>query len=192
VVTVAGGRATRVEHRPLDVIRWSVCRVDAEGAADLDDVLVRVSDRLGAAREDADGRLVAARVEVFGPCAAHGDLAGELDRLAAEVRNVARDVGRGQVWVEKVKLCTTPTRPLDLSDGPLGVLGQIIEELRRDDDRLRAFASAELADLRKKLPAELRQGDEPLDLGSAELLREALEHVVPLVVRGLSGQEARS
>jgi DNA repair exonuclease SbcCD nuclease subunit len=191
VVTVEGGRATRLEHRPLDVIRWAVCRVDAAGASDLDDLLPRVSDRLEAERVAAEGRMVAARVEIVGACRAHDHLAANLDDLAAEVRNVARDAGRGLVWVEKVKLLTTPSRRLDLADGPLGVLAQVLEELRRDDERLHALASAELADLRKKLPSELRQGDEPLDLDSPALLREALGHVLPLVVSGLGGQEAR-
>jgi exonuclease SbcD len=187
VVTVEGGRAVRVEHRPLDVVRWATCRIDPVSVADLDDLLARVADRLTALRDEADGRLLAARVEVQGPCAAHEDLASIVDQVEAEVRNVARDVGSGLIWVEKVKLRTSAPRAVEPGDGPLGVLRQIIAELRSDEERLRALASQELADLRKKLPAELRHGVEPLDLDSPALLREALEHVGPLVIRGLAG-----
>ncbi len=188
LVTVSGGRITGMEHRPLDVVRWEVARVDASGSDDLDDVLGLATRRFADLRDSADGRVVAVRVEVVGTCRAHARIGEEPERAEAEIRNLARDVGPGVLWVEKVKLRTTPPRSIVAEDGPIGVLLQLIDELRSDPDRLRTLAAAELADLKKKLPSELRVGDEPFDLDSPALLRESLELVGPMVVRGLLGE----
>lgn len=185
LVTVEGGRVTRLEHRSLDVLRWEVGRVDASGALDLDELVQRVGHKLTSLRDEADGRVLAVRVEVLGPCPAHRDVAGEQGRVEAEIRDRARDIGGGSIWVEKVKLRTSPPRMLEPGDGPIGVLMQLIEELRADDERLQGLGTSELGDLKRKLPDELRRGDEPLDLDSPALLREALEHVGPMIVRGL-------
>jgi DNA repair exonuclease SbcCD nuclease subunit len=189
LVTVEGNRATRLEHRPLDVLRWVVGRVDAAGATDLDELVQRVGDRLAALGDEADGRILAVRVEIVGPCPAHQKIAGDQGRIEAEVRDRARDVGGGTLWVEKVQLRTSPPRSFDAGDGPIGFLMQIIAELKADEDRLRALSAVELADLKRKLPDELRRGDEPLDLDSPALLREALDHVGPMIVRALLGGE---
>ena len=42
LVTVEDGRVTGVEHRTLDVVRWSVCAVDLTEATILDEVYDRV------------------------------------------------------------------------------------------------------------------------------------------------------
>ena len=185
LVTVEGNRATRLEHRPLDVLRWMVGRVDASGATDLDELVQRVGDRLATLVDEADGRILAVRVEIAGPCPAHPKVAGDQSRIEAEVRNRAREVGGGTLWVEKVHLRTSPPRSVACDDGPIGFLMQIIAELKGDDARLLTLSTAELADLKRKLPDELRRGDEPLDLDSPVLLREALDHVGPMIVRAL-------
>ncbi|WP_422927166.1 metallophosphoesterase family protein [Singulisphaera sp. PoT] len=185
LVTVEGGRASKWEHRPLDVLRWEMAKVDADGARDLDDIVQRVSNRLAALRDEAEDRVLAVRVEISGSCPAHQEIAGEQGRIEAEIRDRARDIGGGSIWIEKLKLRTTRPVRFDMGDGPIGVLLQLIEELKSDDDRLRSMATNELADLRRKLPDELRRGDEPLDLDSPAALRDALDHVEPMIIRGL-------
>ncbi len=189
LVTVESGRVANLEHRALDVVRWEVARVDAAGADDLADVLDRVRLRLAELDESAGGRTLAVRVEILGACRAHDEIAGAVDRVESEVRNVARAVREGSVWVEKVKLRTRAPRPIDDNDGPIGEVLALLEELRRDDDRLRALGVAELTDLRKRLPRDLLTGAEPLDLESPALLRELLDHVGPMLVGGLMGRE---
>lgn len=185
LVTVEGGRASRLEHRPLDVLRWEMARVDATGATDLDDLVQRVALRLASLRQEAEDRVLAVRVEISGPCAAHQEIAGEQGRLEAEIRDRARDIGGGAIWIEKLKLRTSRPGRIDMGDGPIGVLLQLIEELKSDDERLRTLATAELGDLKRKLPDELRRGDEPLDLDSPAVLRDTLDQIEPMIIRGL-------
>ncbi len=186
LVTVAGDRVSEFVHRPIDVIRWENGRIDATGAVDLDDLLERVDSRLRAIRDESDGRMLAVRVEIVGACKAHSEVTRKPEQVVAEVRNVARDIGDGAIWVEKIKLRTSPPKKRDPDHGPLGMLLDYLDELRQDEAALLALAASELSDLRKKLPAELRDGEDSLDLGSPAVLREALDQIGPLIVEGLT------
>lgn len=186
LVKVKSGRVVDHEPHALDVLRWDHVRVDSSSARDDDEALALVGDRLRASREEAEGRLVAARLELFGVSPAHERIVGRPEEFEARVRDLARDIGSGSIWVERVRLRTSPPRLLDPDDGPLGVLLSLIEELRADDDRLRALARSELEDLRKKLPAELNDPDGSLNLDAPGRLREALDEVWPLIAHGLA------
>ena len=77
LVTVDDAQNVTAESRWLDVVRWGVCRVDAAGACDGDDLLDRFRDRLSALLPDLDDRLLALRVEVHGACAAHASVSAD-------------------------------------------------------------------------------------------------------------------
>ena len=182
VVTVEGHRATSSEFRPLDVLRWETCRVDASGATGGDDILRGFQDALPGLLEAADGRTLALRVEVVGASAVHEKLLAKKDDWAYEIRSLGNQHGSNRVWVEAVKLRTRPLRigvdePVD---GPLGELDRLLAELRGDDRLLKTFADRELADLRKKIPPELRRA-ELVDLDATDWLRSVLDQVRPLL-----------
>ena len=160
LVTVDRSHNVAIEKRPLDVVRWSVCAVDATGAVDGDDLLGRVRDRLVALLPEADGRLLAVRVALTGASHAHVEIASNPPRWASEVRRIAIDCGAGRLWVEKVVDQTEPERNRDAAlDGPLSELSEIIDALKNDRSRLDELCDRELGDLRKKLGALLDDFD---------------------------------
>jgi DNA repair exonuclease SbcCD nuclease subunit len=162
LVTVDNAHNVAAEFRRLDVAGWAVCRVDAAGAADLDDLLGRVRDRLVGLLPGADGRLLAVRVELTGPCRFHAALAADHPRWTTEVRRTATEAGSGRLWVEKVVAKTRPEGPRDPSlDGPLAELTALLDELKGDDALLRSFVDRELDDLRKKLGPDLLDDLDP-------------------------------
>ena len=112
LVTVDDAQNVTAEFRPLDVVRWGVCRVDAAGARDGDD-LARPVPRppLGADLTDLDDRLLALRVEVHGACPAHDAVSADWNHWTTEIRQTATDAGSGRVWVEKVVARTRPPEP---------------------------------------------------------------------------------
>jgi DNA repair exonuclease SbcCD nuclease subunit len=186
LLTVRDGRRVEAEFRSLDVLRWELCAVDGCDAEDGDAVLERVSDRLAQLRQDGDGKPLAVRVEVHGPCPAHEQLQSNPQRWTNEVRSSALTVGAEDIWIEKVKFRTAPPQanPAWSTDGPLGELLGVIEQLHGDDDHLQQLR-AELADLERKLPPELKQGTDALKLEDPAWLRRALEQVQPLLVSRL-------
>jgi exonuclease SbcD len=185
LVNVEAERITAVEHRVLDDVRWEACAVDAAGAKTPDEVLERVERALALAQQGSDGRLVAARVIVQGRTPAHAALGLELERWTFEVRGLALAARGAGVWVEKVEFATQPEldwAALRAQDDALGSLVRSLEAML-DDDRALLALGEELAELRRKLPAEIARGPDGLRLEDPAVLREivsgARDYLVP-------------
>ncbi len=93
---------------PLDVVRWQVLEVDLAGVEEDSEALRRVGERLGHAVGEAEGRLVAARIVLKGATRLHGELHRDPQRWRAELTARAQDSGEAVVWIERVRVETTP------------------------------------------------------------------------------------
>jgi DNA repair exonuclease SbcCD nuclease subunit len=185
LVHVDAQQQLRPEFRPLDVFRWQPCWVDATGAATKDDLLDRFRQRLAELMQQSDGLSLAVRVETSGPCKAHQEIASRPQQWINDIRSAALDVGGGRVWIEKVHTATTLPVNLDeamLSEGPVGELARLIEELRGDAEAVQRLLADDLGELRKKLPPELTEGPEAIDLGKPDTTRELLDQVRQMLV----------
>ena len=177
LVTVDDAGAASPEFRPLDVLRWETCRVDASAARTGDDVVEAFQEQIPALLARGDDLPLAVRVEVIGASPAHGPLAADPATWTAQIRSEAIGRGSGRIWVEAVKFRTRPQKTRaggdGGADGPLAELDLLLRELGGDDARLLEFAARQLADLRKKLPPELRRADS-VDLDDPDWLRHEL------------------
>ncbi len=184
LVAVEGHRVTSSEFRPLDVFRWEKCRVDASGATCGDDVSELFQDRLPGLLAGAEDRPMALRVELVGDSPGHQAIVAGSEQITRDLQATAIAHGSGRVWVEKLKVKTRPLRigggGDGAADGPLEELDRLLGELQGDGLRLKEFAGRELADLRKKIPADLRR-DDGVDLDSPDWLRGVLDQVRPLL-----------
>jgi DNA repair protein SbcD/Mre11 len=184
VVTVEGGRVASVKHRALDAVRWTVCEVDIAGAASGLDVVDIARERLSKSLEEADGRPVAARVVLRGTGRAHADLHENPERFSQEIRVAAMEIGGEGVWVEKIRLDTRT--PIDLEalcerDDAIGQLVRSLHAMRGDQDEL-ALLIDDLADLRHKLPPELRDAEDGLRLDDPAELAALLSDVEQMLI----------
>jgi hypothetical protein len=97
------------------------------------------------------------------------------------------------VWVEKVRTATTLPVNLDealRADGPLGELARLIEELRNDPKAVLQLLADDLGELRKKLPLELTEGPDAIDLGKPDNTGELLDQVRQMLVGQMVSREA--
>ena len=187
LVAVDDRGSVDLEFQRLDVFRWAVCNVSATGAERPGDVLDLFSDELSRLIAKHDDIALAVRVQVAGRCLAHDQLVADQVHWTNQFRSTALEIGGGRVWIEKVKFATSPERAVKLApmtDGPLGEVSQLFNELRTDDDQLADVAS-ELDDLRKKLPADLAGGDEAMRFDDPDWLRGMLGEVEPLLISRL-------
>ena len=93
----------------VDVMRWEHVEVDASPADDL----VAVVGLTGRALESllagaADTKPMSVRVTVVGRTPAHGELFGMDAQLREEILAQAAALGGERLWIEKVKVATTP------------------------------------------------------------------------------------
>jgi len=192
LVTVENGAVVAVEERPVDVLRWAVSRVDVDGATTMSNVLDRISRALTAETDRADGRAVAARVELIGSVACREEILANPDHWVQEIRALAAGVSSADVWVEKVRF--SMDRPIDLAvlaarDDALGSFLRELVTAADSPDEIAALREA-LADIRVALPSELLSGDDAVDPHAPELLARLVAEARDLLLARIAREGA--
>lgn len=194
VVTVDDGIVKSVEHRALDVVRWEQLVVDASDATDALEVVDRIKSALRERSSGLDDLLLAVRLTVRGASRANASIRRDVEAFVAETRAAANELGDG-VWLEKIRVDTralVDAARLREEHGAIGQLARRLEALRSDETELADLAQI-FAELDKKLPAELREGEtsERLVLSDPATLRVLLDDVeASLLPRLLEGTES--
>ena len=162
LVTVENGEVIGVEHHELDVLRWSVCRVDLSDCEVMNAVHDHVRQALEGELEQAEGRILAVRLVLTGDCPVHTRLLEDSVHLRESFRSTA--AGLGDMWLEKVLFKTDRKGSLKDAMGeetPLAGLMTAVEQFELDAGRLLDLVP-EVAALKNKLPPDLIGGDDPL------------------------------
>lgn len=189
LIHVEDGRISKLEHRALDVVRFCVLPVEASGADTLLDVAQLLKSELRRALQEADGRLLAARVEVRGVSRAHGELARDPERAKAQLQSAANEIQGGDVWLEDIRIRTESAldrEALAQRDDAIGQLVRSLRELEQDEALVTQLVS-ELAELTRVLPPELRDGQFGLDLSDPEQARELVSSAGRMLLPRLLG-----
>ena len=109
MVTAHGAEIESVERLTTDVLRWHALSVDVSQAAGLAEAVRAVGQSLEELLRNAEGdRPMAIRVTLIGSTAAHGHLFGLDAQLRAEVLAQAASLSAERLWIEKVKVETSP------------------------------------------------------------------------------------
>lgn len=178
LVRVDDGRVTRVEHRPLDVVRWHRCEIDMAGAVTTTEAMGRVEHALRAAHAESAGRLAAVRLELTGATELHLRWSADIEGLHAEVHTTVQQIDPDGLWVESVKLRTQrPRRQGDTGVVPdsdvLQRIEQAVAALQADGADLTPLLAV-LDDLAVQLPAGVRLGSDGIDLHHPDTVRGLL------------------
>ncbi len=158
LVHVDDAHDVTAEFQPLDVLRWEVAIVSLDGVDTQDESLQRVDEALRILVENADGRLVAARVLFTGKTLLASDLAANPRQWAANVQAIAVDIGADCLWIEKVNSEAEQPRDSDMDGGddtPVAEVIAIVTELSNESSVAECLG-LDFDDLRRKLPSELK------------------------------------
>src|SRR5262249_32199046 len=155
------------------------------------DVVDLAKDAVARALAEADGVALAARVRVVGATPAHPSLVASSEQYANEIRVAATDLADDAVFVENVIFDTHTA--IDLAairaqKDAIGELARSLQTMKDDAAELRLLA-AELADMKQKLPFELREGDGALAFDEAHM-RAVIRDVEQMLVPRLLAREA--
>lgn len=181
------------DHRfcALDTFRWEVCDVDLSDAEESQDIFDALCDGFREILERADNRPAAVRVVLNGSCSLHDALFGSQSHWIEQIRSLASEHSSEQLWVEKVKFHTTPlkaTRELAELDGPISELSACLREWSQSEEMLNQLRES-FHDVKRKVPAELLQGEEGIKLDDPNWIKGTLEEVEKLVIGRLLTQE---
>ncbi|GBD95798.1 MAG TPA: DNA repair exonuclease [Nitrospirae bacterium] len=179
LVSADDGRITEVEHKEIDVLRWSIGSVDVSEAENVGDVVDLVSAVLEEEAGKSDGRPLALRLMIKGNSKAHAGLIANPEQCINDIREVATDISTGDIWIEKVKIKTAAQIDIEEMrnrDDAIGELLRAIDNLSIDRESLSGMMD-EFSDLKRKLPVELRQGEDSINLDDPEQLEEIIADV---------------
>ena len=184
LVRVEGGRPG-CEFHPLDVFRWEKCEVDVSGETTESGVIEKIMAQVSAAASETDLPM-AIRVSAEGACPAHDRIASDPERLTNAIRAETISLLRDRVWIEKIKLNTSPPPGQDSAGagGPVAVLLNLIDQTRGDPGLLTELGSC-LSDLWDRLPPEIRAGEGAVSPNDSEALARLLDEVGPMLVTRL-------
>lgn len=194
LVTVDDGEVSEVQHRDLDVMRWSLCELDVTDIETTDEVYDLVSGALQNTLDAAEGRPLAVRLVLTGACPAHSGLHVDQEYWIQEYRALATGLGGAGIWLEKVSIKTKSSVSIDEvfdRDDALSHLLRGIRDMELDDDALGGLAN-ELSTFRQKLHAVIPAGEERYDPADPEQLKETLENIKELLVNRLLSTEQGS
>ncbi|WP_439359940.1 metallophosphoesterase family protein [Bradyrhizobium sp. DASA03007] len=156
LVAVEDGQVEAISPLHVDCVRWihlpvpvGSCNASADA---IDCVRAAIED---AVARDAQGRLLACRIELTGRTNLHGELLASADRLLAEARAAALGLGEETAWIERLVIATASPDASASRKDALGDLQRIIQGARGDAE-LQARLASELGDLVRKLPHDIR------------------------------------
>lgn len=101
-----------VEWRDLDVVRWQSVAVPLAGVENEAGAIKGIREALVGAVAAADGRLLATRIQLTGATTLHGSLHRDAQHWRAQVQALAQDFGEESIWVERLRIGTSPVYDL--------------------------------------------------------------------------------
>lgn len=190
LVTVENNH-TRVDRLYLDILRWESILVDVEDCTSIADL----SRKVGLALEDLlslDGHVPrAVRVTVSGRTPAHGLFFGRTQQLRAEVLNQIGVIGNDRLWLEKVKLATSPLEVAAFQGEHLEALAELkkILEVAALDPEFLALLERDLRPFVGKVRSEVKEDVPLLSLARSGELAPLVQHVWPVLLARLAKGE---
>lgn len=188
-VTVDDSGHSIIDRLYLDVLRWEVLKVDVSECATIEDVARRVGRGLTDLLE-ADEVARAVRVVLEGKTRLHGTLFGNAAGLRAQVLAQAAAIDAERLWVEKVKVATTPLE-VPQSSGEsreaLTELQEIFAEASKDPEFLEHLQE-QLQPFLNKVSDELKEDVPLLELARQKRFDDMVQEVAPGLLAQLSSK----
>jgi len=170
LVTVAEREVADVATIHVEVVRWASIIVSVEGCERAGDVVERVHEAIEeTVARDADGRLLACRIQIRGRAAIHAQLLASREHLLAEARAAALGLGEETAWLERVIIATEPLCDQPVLPGRDDALGYL-QRLSEDPTEIGAVfeqIGSDIGEFVRKLPHEVRVDTEDALLEAA-------------------------
>jgi len=172
------GSLTDFQWHALDVARWSVVNVDSTGLATVEEIASLAKRGLAHEIEAAEDRLLAVRLIISGATELHGALHSRPDRLEAEIQARTDELGADRLWIEQVRLETTPMVSLETLAERDQLTKMVVETIQTET--VEQPLPAEITGMMDLLPPGLRESlnAEIAGEGRAELMRNACQMIL--------------
>jgi DNA repair protein SbcD/Mre11 len=155
IVTVDNsGAVADCQWHALDVARWAILRVNAADALSIEELANQAGRELAAELEASHDRLLAVRLIICGSTELHASLCSQPAKLNAEVQARADELGDDRVWIEQIRLETTPLISLEELSKRDALTQMVVESVAGESGEL--ALPPEVENMLEALPPALR------------------------------------
>ena len=189
VMVSADSDGISLERVFVDVVRWFHVEVDVSEAQTIDDVVTLVGKRFDeVVAGEAEDVTIVARVTLTGRTRLHGDLFSLENQLRAEVLSQANAFGEEVLWVEKVRLDTSPQLDRDALKARSDAIADLQDMLDHavDDEAFIEDLADELQQLVNRSPRALFDAVPDLDAVRRGDLGELAKEISPALLSRLA------
>ena len=189
VMVSADSDGISLERVFVDVVRWHHVEVDVSEAQTIDDVVTFVGKRFDeVVAGESEDVTIAARVTLTGGTSLHGDLFSLENQLRAEVLSQANAFGEEVLWVEKVRLDTSPQLDRDALKARSDAIADLQDMLDQavDDEAFIEGLADELQQLVNRSPRALFDAVPDLDAVRRGDLGELAKEISPALLSRLA------
>jgi DNA repair protein SbcD/Mre11 len=178
-----------VDRLFVDVMHWECLDIDVGTATSLPDVVLLANHAFEALLSSkADTKPMSVRVTVTGRTAAHGELFGMGAQLREEILALATTLGGERLWIEKVKVETTPA--VDASQikkraDAIADLQILLDQVPFDESFMRSLAQ-DLQQLTGKAPLELTEAISDFKAIRSGDVSSIVQSVIPALIAQLA------
>jgi exonuclease SbcD len=141
--------------RDLDVVRWQAVEVPLTGVENEAGAIKCIREALAGAAASADGRLLATRIHLTGATTLHGSLHRDAQHWQAQVQALAQDFGEESVWMERLRIGTSPVYDLAELAARDALTRTVLESLETATRELAALPD-DITEMLDVLPPELQ------------------------------------
>lgn len=191
LVTVEHGEIVNVKHHIVDVMRWSLLEVDISNCNSLDDVFELIRGKLMQELDLNDGKLLAVRLVLKGTSDVHSRLHENHLQQIHEYRALATEISQDKIWLEKIYFNTKPSSSIEAIFERKDALSELLHsiyDLEFHKTDLTELIN-ELTELNKKLPREIKEGHEALNLDNPNIITKSLNEIKEFLIQRLLSVE---
>ncbi len=197
LVEVEQQQIIKVEHKPLDVLRWFSCTLDVSEYHSVDAILDATEQRLLDKQAAHPQHFLAIRLILQGQSPVHHELQAQIDYWQQEFRALANVLGN--LWLEKIQIKTTAVINQEQALQAEDSIGELLRYLHlneieeiEDKENLQQWVSEILQTL--PLPEEYLQGEEYFNLKNNEqwhdLQQSAKAHLFQLLIQSTDERQS--
>jgi hypothetical protein len=170
---VEDGEVNGVRRLIVDRARWAVVTVNLDGISDETTALRKIEDQIRPVAKQAEGRLLAIRVNLEHTAELARVFRADPQRLSDEVQAAAHRCAE-DVWLENLRLDILETStPVASSEAITSLDLNATLTALQSDPALRGSAAALIEEITAKLPRGIHWGDTPLSKDLDALLNDA-------------------
>ena len=184
LVTLEDGAVQKVDTIPLDVLRWTHCKIDLTDVEEMREVLESSRKAIENEHALAEGRPLAMRIQFHGGTRISNELAAYPEKIEQQIKALGAEISGDDLWIERVENMTVSKLDLDLAIADQTSYGKLLKEILAEPDSTDEMDRVKniIFELRQKMPLEAFGHDSVLNLEDEQTFERLVKEAKQMLI----------